>query len=70
MVRAQVQNSWDFESLSLRGADVGDGHSVGGGLSETHDNSVDTGHPSTHPPLMPPLILRTIPLQYFQGMEM
>jgi len=70
MVRAQVQNSWDFESLSLRGADVGSGHSVGGGLSETHDNPVDTGHPSTHPPLMPPLILHTIPLQYFQGMEM
>jgi hypothetical protein len=69
-VRAQVQNSWDFKSLSLRGADVGSGHSLGGGLSQAHDNPADTGHPSTHPPLIPPLILHTIPLQYFQGMEM
>jgi hypothetical protein len=52
-VRAQAQDSWDFKSLSLRGADVGSGHSVGGGHSEAHDNPVDSGHPSTHPPLIP-----------------
>jgi hypothetical protein len=65
-VRAQAQDSWDFKSLSLRGADVGSGHSVGGGHSEAHDNPVDSGHPSTHPPLIPPLILHTILVQYFR----
>jgi hypothetical protein len=49
---------------------VGSGHSVGGGLSEAHDNPVDIGHPSIHPPLIPPLILDTILLQYFSVVEM